>query len=48
MILGQGNVALDVARILLSPIDVLKVGLMLKSNINEDFLMCSAFIFLSG
>ena len=26
VILGQGNVALDVARILLSPIDELKVG----------------------
>lgn len=26
VILGQGNVALDVARILLTPISVLKVG----------------------
>lgn len=26
VILGQGNVALDVARILLSPLDVLKVS----------------------
>lgn len=25
VILGQGNVALDIARILLSPIDILKV-----------------------
>lgn len=33
VILGQGNVALDVARILLSPIDILKVIYFIKQMI---------------
>lgn len=36
VILGQGNVALDVARILLSPVDVLKVGRRLEFNIKPQ------------
>ena len=31
IIIGQGNVALDIARILLTPIDILKVSITMKS-----------------
>lgn len=34
VIVGQGNVALDVARILLTPIDELKVGTVFGLNYN--------------
>lgn len=36
VILGQGNVALDVARILLSPVDILKVRKNPAFNIQHE------------
>lgn len=36
VIVGQGNVALDVARILLTPVDKLRVGIVNDCNITVD------------
>lgn len=39
IIIGQGNVALDVARILLSPISILKVTCFIYSPMIEEHMM---------
>lgn len=44
VILGQGNVALDVARILLTPISVLKVGNSISAQVLSTGIFCKVLL----
>ena len=53
VVIGQGNVAIDVARILLTPIDILKVciymahvSLVLSTFVLDFFMVYALFMFV--